>query len=63
VAFFLDGDSLAVLAAEPWLYFWNTRAVNNGYHTLYATAADSTGNVAYSAVVTIDIENARGKGL
>lgn len=57
VAFFLDGDSLVLFSAAPWIHYWDSRSVGNGYHTIYASAIDSAGNLAYSAVLTVDVEN------
>ncbi len=57
VAFFLDGDTIALLSAEPWVHYWNSRTVANGYHTMHASATDSAGNLSYSTVITVDIRN------
>jgi hypothetical protein len=57
LAFFLDGDTLAVLAGAPWTHFWNSRETGNGTHTLYAAAEDSAGNRAFSPVITVDVRN------
>ncbi len=59
VAVFLDGDPLAVMYSSPWICYWDSRSVGNGYHTIYAAASDSSGNRAYSFVVTVDVRNAR----
>ncbi len=59
VAFFLDGDSLAVTRSAPWIHYWDSRSVTDGYHTIYAAGSDSSGNRAYSFVVTVDVRNAR----
>jgi hypothetical protein len=55
--FFLDGDTLARLAGAPWVHYWDCRATGNGPHTLFAAAADSSGNRAYSTVITVNVEN------
>ncbi|MFO7639491.1 MAG: Ig-like domain-containing protein [bacterium] len=57
LAFFLDGDTLAALAGPPWVHFWDSRAVADGYHTLYAAAVDESGNRGYSFVITVDVRN------
>jgi hypothetical protein len=57
VVFFLNGDTLALLSAEPWINHWDSRTVGDGYHTIYATASDSAGNLAYSGVLTVDVRN------
>jgi chitinase len=59
VTFFLDGDSLATRAGPSWQHYWDSRSVGDGYHTIYAVASDSSGNRAYSFVVTVDVRNAR----
>ncbi|MEO0085460.1 MAG: Ig-like domain-containing protein [candidate division WOR-3 bacterium] len=59
VVFFLDGDTLAVMGGLPWIHYWDSRSVGDGYHTIYAAAADSSGNLGYSAVLTVDVRNAR----
>lgn len=59
VAVFVDGDPLAVMHSSPWVCYWDSRSVGNGYHTIYAAASDSSGNRAYSFVVTVDVRNAR----
>lgn len=58
LAFFLDGDTLARLEGEPWVHRWNSRSVGNGPHTVFAVAADSSDNRAYSVVITVDVQNA-----
>jgi hypothetical protein len=58
LAFFLDGDTLARLEDEPWVHSWDSHAVANGPHTLFAQASDSSGNRAYSGVITLDVQNA-----
>lgn len=57
VAFFLNGDSLAVMQSAPWAHYWDSRSVPDGYHTIYAVASDSSGNRSYSFVVTVDVRN------
>lgn len=59
VAFFLNGDPLAAVQSAPWIHYWDSRSVPNGYHTIYAVASDSSGNRAYSVVITVDVRNAR----
>ena len=58
VQFFVDGtpfepqDSIA-----PYSFSWNTRTVNNGTHTLSATANDAAGNIGTSANVIVNVNN------
>jgi hypothetical protein len=58
VQFFLDGnpfesqDSIA-----PYNLVWNTRNVNNGDHTLTATAVDGEGNIGTSAPIIVTVNN------
>ncbi|HDQ99840.1 MAG TPA: hypothetical protein ENN51_06110 [candidate division WOR-3 bacterium] len=57
LAFFLDGDTLALLPGPPWVHFWDSREADDGYHTLYAAAVDTNGNRGYSFVITVDVRN------
>ena len=45
-------DSIA-----PYSFSWNTRTVNNGTHTLSATAHDAAGNIGTSANVIVNVNN------
>ena len=64
VKFVLTGGSLddTVVATGAstktgWLANWQSGDVPNGAYTLQSVVTDAAGNVAYSAGVTIDIEN------
>jgi hypothetical protein len=55
----LDGVDLGPeLGASPYTYAWDTASVVNGVHTLTATARDGAGNLATSASVIVDVQNA-----
>ncbi len=40
-----------------YLYSWNTATVPNGIYTLQSLATDEAGNTAYSAGVTVTVDN------
>jgi hypothetical protein len=55
VTFFIDGVQVAIDAAAPYAYSWNTAAATNASHTLAATALDAAGNSSTaSMVVTVN---------
>ena len=59
VTFFDAGTPIGVPAvAAPFQAFWNTTLVGNGNHTLTAIATDAAGNLAASAPVAVDVNNA-----
>ena len=59
VTFFDAGTQIGVPAvAAPFQAFWNTTLVGNGNHTLTAIATDAAGNLAASAPVAVDVNNA-----
>jgi hypothetical protein len=58
VQFILDGnlfDPQDTIA--PYSFTWNTRTVNNGTHTLTATARDAANNIGTSADVIVTVNN------
>jgi Bacterial Ig domain len=52
---YVDGQIVAVWAAPPYTYSWNTAPVAPGAHTLQARAADGCGNTAASPVVHVNV--------
>lgn len=67
VQFKLDGVNLGVEdMSAPYEITWNSTSVSNGAHALTAVARDPDGNIATSAVVTINVNNtasSEGNGL
>ena len=53
----VDGTLLGTDNVSPYMFSWNTTFVNNGPHTLTATASDAAGN-ASSASITVTVSNA-----
>src|SRR5215472_3133810 len=58
VQLLLDGRPLGPpLSAAPYSLAWDTTKVTSGYHRLWATATDRTGNVGTAAVITVIVTN------
>ncbi len=58
VQFFLDGNPFeAQDSIAPYSLEWNTQNVNNGDHTLTASAIDAEGNVGTSAPIVVTVNN------
>lgn len=58
-ALFIDGTSVASLGtSSPATFGWDTLALVDGVHTLFAVASDMAGNVATSSAVSVTISNA-----
>ncbi len=56
VAFFIDGDSMGVTSAYPYMYNWNTEGYSDSTaHTIFAKAFDSGNNSTISPVVTVTV--------
>jgi Subtilase family/Bacterial Ig domain/Peptidase inhibitor I9 len=55
VDFAIDGNPLAVDASAPFDVSWDTTTVNDGQHTVSATAVDATGAQA-TAMVTVTVD-------
>lgn len=61
VEFYVDSPSSAAIAtdtASPYKITWNTSAVANGQHTLYAKATDTSNNSTVSAGLQVTVSNA-----
>lgn len=50
VYFFVDGSLTKVDRFAPYAFVWNTAKSGNGWHTLSATAVDSSGNAATDTI-------------
>src|SRR5262245_61139506 len=58
VQFYVDGVATGVEdPTDPYALTWNTRGVNNGSHTLTASARDVNGNIGFSTPVTVNVAN------
>lgn len=58
VQFKLDGQNLGPEdTATPYEFSWDTLGVNNGNHSLTATATDKAGNITTTPATTIKINN------
>ncbi len=53
VEFYADNALVGSSAAEPYKYSWDTTAITDGTHTIYAKAYDASGKSASSAVATV----------
>lgn len=53
VEFYADNALLGSSTTAPYTYSWNTTAITNGTHTLYAKAYDASGKSANSTTVTV----------
>jgi len=58
VDLYIDGSLYASTTTSPYSFSWDTKAWPNGRRTLTARAVDTAGNVATSADVSIDVDNA-----
>lgn len=58
VSFYVDGSLLATSTSAPYGASWDTTAVANGAHTLSASAVDTSGNVATTSTITVNVQNA-----
>lgn len=56
VVFYIDGDSTYTDLTQPYTFRWNTRSVNNDYHTILARAYDLSYNWANS-MITVLVQN------
>ena len=58
VEFYRDNDVLLTMDTSlPFSFSWDSTAVTNGAHTLYAIAQDSAGNRTTSALINITVDN------
>ena len=57
VEMLLDGVSVATDTAAPYTFAWDTRGAANGTHTLQAYVADTSGNSAWSSLITVTVSN------
>jgi subtilisin family serine protease len=57
VNFLVDGVSVESDWSVPYSYYWNSKSVPNGTHTLTVEARDAVGNVGTSAPVTVTVDN------
>lgn len=57
VLFYVDNVLKYTDTASPWSYAWNSFALANGAHSLYAVAVDAVGHGGTSAVVTVTSSN------
>jgi hypothetical protein len=57
VYFYVDGVLKRIDTYSPYSYFWNSRSVSNGSHTLMAKAYDPSNNVGTSPIVTVNVSN------
>jgi len=56
--FYVDGVAVgARLTATPYLFYWDSRSVGGGSHTVTAAATDSYGFVGTSGAVTFNVDN------
>ena len=56
VEFFVDGTSVGVALAAPWVLAWDASAAAQGVHRLLARATDTSGNLADSIQVSVRID-------
>jgi hypothetical protein len=57
VIFYCDGASIGTNTSSPFTSPWNTKAVGNGSHKLYAQAFDSNNNSTMSASNAVTVTN------
>jgi hypothetical protein len=57
VYFYVDGILKRIDTYSPFTYYWNSRSVSNGSHTLMAKAYDPSNNIGTSPTVTINVSN------
>ncbi len=57
VEYFVDGVSVGTDSSPPYVYFWNSKTVSNGTHTLSVVARDTAGNLGASAPITVTVDN------
>jgi hypothetical protein len=55
VEFLVDGVVKATDTSSPYSFSWNSGTVSKGKHTLQTRAYDATGNVGYSATVSVTV--------
>ncbi len=54
---YIDGSAVSTAAGGSLVYGWVTTSVPNGSHTVQATAADSKGNIGFSAPANVLVNN------
>jgi len=57
IDFFVDNVLKSTVTASPYNYSWDTIAMVNGNHTLYAIAYDAAGNKTQSSTTTVNVSN------
>jgi len=57
VEWYRDGLLVGSSSSAPATFSWNTSATVNGSHSLLAKAYDAAGNAAFSASVTVTVQN------
>ena len=57
VYFYVDGVLKRIDSSSPYRYFWNSKTVSNGSHTLMARAYDPSNNIGTSPTVTVNVSN------
>ncbi|MFH1170167.1 MAG: Ig-like domain-containing protein, partial [Candidatus Vogelbacteria bacterium] len=56
VTLVIDNTALATDSTSPYSFIWDTTAVTNGSHTLFATAEDNAGNQT-TVSITVNVNN------
>jgi len=58
VAFLVDNVTVGTVSVAPYSYNWDSKSIANGSHAIQARAVDQAGNQAFSATVTVNVQNA-----
>jgi hypothetical protein len=56
VEFYVDGTLIGTDYGYPYYYYWNTKSVSNGWHTITVRAYDNFGTYA-DASITVNVYN------
>ena len=58
VSFSVDGQVAAMINQPPFAYFWDTRRVANGFHTIQIETDDANGQALATQTKTVRVQNA-----
>ncbi|MEM3518476.1 MAG: S8 family serine peptidase [Nitrososphaerales archaeon] len=51
VEFYVDGNLIGIDYSNPYYYYWDTKSVSNGWHTITVRAYDKFGNFADASIM------------